>query len=86
MTNPISAMLGKINPALGTATQFLGVLRTAKDPLAALYKMAETNQQAKQMTDFIDQNGGLQQAVTARAKMDGVDPNEAIQQALQFLK
>lgn len=38
------------------------------------------------MTDFIDQNGGLQQAVTARARMDGVDPNEAIQQALQFLK
>ena len=86
MINPVSALLGKINPTLGTVTQFLGVLRSANDPLAALYKMAETNPQAKQMTDFIDQNGGLQQAVGTKAKQNGVDPNEAIQQALQFLK
>ena len=86
MTNPISALLGRINPTLGTATQLLGVLKTAKDPLAALYQMAQTNPQAKQMTDFIDQNGGLQQAINAQAQKQGVNPNEAIQQALQILK
>ena len=86
MTNPVSTLLAKINPMIATATEFFGILRTANDPLAMLYKMAETNPQAKQMTDFIDQNGGLQNAVSAQARQKGVDPNDAINQARQFLK
>ena len=83
MINPFSVVLGKISPQAAMLSQVVGALRAAQDPIAELYRMAATNPQMKQVTDVIDQNGGIQQAVYALSRQKGINPEYALEQARQ---
>ena len=59
--------------------QMMNMVRSAKDPQAALNMMAMNNPQLKQVMDIVQQYGGdSMTAFKALAKENGMDPDEIL--------
>jgi hypothetical protein len=85
--NLLLNLLNKANPAMGTIAQVAGAIKAARDPMAAVSQMAQSDPRMKQVADVINHNGGnVQQAVYALARQKGIDVNEVLKQAQTMLK
>ena len=67
------------SPQMGAIKQMMNMVRSAKDPQAALNMMAMNNPQLKQVMDIVQQYGGdSMTAFKALAKENGMDPDEIL--------
>lgn len=72
-----AAMRG--NPAMQKIRQTLGIVKSARNPQAALMGMMNNNPQMKQVKSIIDQHGGdPMKAFREMAEENGLDPDEIL--------
>ena len=75
------SMLGATNPALQSLSQIAGMIKAAKDPMAAINNLAQQDTRMQQVMQYINQNGGNAEAAFYNlAKEKGVDPKEVLSQ------
>ena len=83
--NPIISELNKMNPITAMLSPLYNAMRSAGNPMAALGRMAMQDERMQQVVNTINQYGGIQQAVYAVAQKQNANPNDALNQARQFL-
>lgn len=68
-----------MNQAAGPIKQMMDMVRTAKDPQAALNMMAMRNPQLRQVLDIVQQYGGdSMAALRGEAEKMGMNPDEIL--------
>ena len=77
----ILQQLGKnqMNQAAGPIKQMMNMVKSAKDPMAALNMLAMKNPQLREVMDIVQQYGGdSMAALRGEAAKIGLDPNEIL--------
>lgn len=83
--NPLLSLLESGNKEQNPLAQVINLIKTAKNPVAAVSQMAQTDPRMKQVNDAINQNGGVQQAVYAIAKQRGISVDSLLNQARSMM-
>ena len=69
----------QMNQAAGPIKQMMNMVRSAKDPMAALNMLAMRNPQLKEVLDIVQQYGGdSMAALRGEAEKLGIDPEEIL--------
>ena len=69
----------QMNQAAGPIKQMMNMVRSAKDPMAALNMLAMRNPQLKEALDIVQQYGGdSMAALKGEAEKMGINPDEIL--------
>lgn len=86
MNNLVLNLLNKASPQLSSLNQIASVIKAARDPVAALNNLAQSDPRMQQVAEVIrNNNGDIQQAVRALAQQKGVDVNALLAQAKSLM-
>jgi hypothetical protein len=64
--------------------EIAATLKTSSNPMATIQQMASMDPRMQDISNVIQQNGSIQNAVYALSRQKGVDPNVVLQQAREL--
>ena len=84
--NPIISMLNQQNPMMEMLRPIYNAMQYSRNPMDVIGQMASSDNRMQQVMNAIQQNGGIQQAVYAKAQEKNIDPNDVLNQARQMIQ